>query len=118
MLRTKLFAGLLVCVAAFAQPLPMTKSPEDAGFSSKRLEKTRQAIKGDVESKRVPGALECDAPNSFRGGHGAAAHAGAAHEARGRAAAPLELRAFPRATAPPARGRAPPPGSNSPPTPS
>src|SRR5580700_1798914 len=57
MLRTKLFAGLLVCVAAFAQPLPMAKSPEDAGFSSKRLEKTRQAIKGDVESKRVPGAV-------------------------------------------------------------
>jgi CubicO group peptidase (beta-lactamase class C family) len=52
-----LFAGLLVCVAAFAQPLPMAKSPEDAGFSSKRLEKTRQAIKGDVESKRVPGAV-------------------------------------------------------------
>ena len=57
MLRTKLFAGLLFCVAAFAQPLPMAKSPEDAGFSSKRLEKTRQAIKGDVESKRVPGAV-------------------------------------------------------------
>jgi CubicO group peptidase (beta-lactamase class C family) len=57
MLRTKLFAGLLVCVAAFAQPLPMAKSPEDAGFSSKRLENTRQALKGDVESKRVPGAV-------------------------------------------------------------
>jgi CubicO group peptidase (beta-lactamase class C family) len=57
MLRTKLFAGLLLCVAAFAQPLPMAKSPEDAGFSSKRLEKTRLAIKGDVESKRVPGAV-------------------------------------------------------------
>jgi CubicO group peptidase (beta-lactamase class C family) len=57
MLRTKLFAALLVSIAAVAQPLPMAKSPEDAGFSSKRLEKTRQALQGDVESKRVPGAV-------------------------------------------------------------
>src|ERR1700693_3028004 len=57
MLRTKWFAGLLVCVAAFAQPLPMAKRPEDAGFSSKRLEKTREAIKADVENNRVPGAV-------------------------------------------------------------
>jgi CubicO group peptidase (beta-lactamase class C family) len=57
MLRTKLFAALLVSVAGFAQPLPMAKSPEEEGFSSKRLEKTRQALKGDVESKRVPGAV-------------------------------------------------------------
>lgn len=35
----------------------MAKSPEEEGFSSKRLEKTRQALKGDVESKRVPGAV-------------------------------------------------------------
>ena len=35
----------------------MAKSPEDAGFSSKRLEKTRQAIKADVENKSVPGAV-------------------------------------------------------------
>jgi len=57
MLRTKLFAGLLICAGAWAQPLPMAKRPEDAGFSSKRLEKTRQALEADVESKRVPGAV-------------------------------------------------------------
>ncbi len=57
MLRTKLLAALLVSVAAVAQPLPMAKSPEEAGFSSKRLEKTRQALQGDVESKRIPGAV-------------------------------------------------------------
>ena len=57
MLRTKLFAGLLVCVAAFAQPLPIANRPEDAGFSSKRLEKTRQAIKANVENNQVPGAV-------------------------------------------------------------
>lgn len=52
-----LLVGLLVCIAAFAQPLPMANRPEDAGFSSKRLEKARQAIKADVENKRVPGAV-------------------------------------------------------------
>ena len=57
MLRTKLFAGLLVCVAAFAQPLPIANRPEDAGFSSKRLDKTRQAIKANVENNQVPGAV-------------------------------------------------------------
>jgi CubicO group peptidase (beta-lactamase class C family) len=55
--RIQWFAGLLVSIAAFAQPLPMAKSPEDAGFSSKRLEKTRQAIQADVENKSVPGAV-------------------------------------------------------------
>ena len=35
----------------------MANRPEDAGFSSKRLEKTRQALKADVENKRVPGAV-------------------------------------------------------------
>ncbi len=35
----------------------MANRPEDVGFSSKRLEKTREAIKGDVENKRVPGAV-------------------------------------------------------------
>src|SRR5579871_4414389 len=48
---------IVVCSAAVAQPLPMAKRPEDAGFSSQRLERTRQAIRADVENKRVPGAV-------------------------------------------------------------
>src|SRR5690349_3292967 len=52
-----LWAGLLVCTAAFAQPLPMANSPEDVGFSSKRLERVRQGINTDVEKKMVPGAV-------------------------------------------------------------
>jgi len=53
---TTLLAGLLLSAAAFAQ-LPMANRPEDVGFSSKRLETFRQVIKGNVESKRVPGAV-------------------------------------------------------------
>ena len=52
-----LFLGLIVSVAAFAQPLPLSKRPEDAGFSSQRLERTRQAFKDDVENKRSPGTV-------------------------------------------------------------
>jgi CubicO group peptidase (beta-lactamase class C family) len=52
-----MLAGALVCAAAFAQPLPVANHPEDAGFSSKRLETVRQAIKSNVEEKRVPGAV-------------------------------------------------------------
>src|SRR5262245_59815562 len=58
--RSKLLAfraGLLMCFAAFGQPLPMANRPADAGFASKRLERVRQAIVADVESKRVPGAV-------------------------------------------------------------
>ena len=51
------WAGFLVCTAAFAQPLPMANSPEDVGFSSKRLERARQGINSDVEKKMVPGAV-------------------------------------------------------------
>ena len=54
---TTLPAAILLSVAAFAQPLPMAKRPEDAGFSSERLERTRQALKADVDNKRVPGAV-------------------------------------------------------------
>jgi CubicO group peptidase (beta-lactamase class C family) len=54
---TPLLAGIVLSSAAFAQPLPMAKRPEDAGFSSQRLEKTRQALKADVENKRFPGAV-------------------------------------------------------------
>jgi CubicO group peptidase (beta-lactamase class C family) len=54
---TPLLAGIVLSAAAFAQPLPMAKRPEDAGFSSQRLEKTRKALKADVENKRFPGAV-------------------------------------------------------------
>ncbi len=50
-----LLAGAL-CAAAFAQ-LPMANHPEDVGFSAKRLEKTRQAYRDDVEKKSIPGAV-------------------------------------------------------------
>ena len=52
-----LLAGALCAAAAFAQPLPMAKHPEDVGFSSQRLEKTWQAYKTDVENKIIPGAV-------------------------------------------------------------
>jgi CubicO group peptidase (beta-lactamase class C family) len=62
MLRSKsklpvFLAGVLVCAAAFAQPLPMANRPEAAGFSSSRLEKTRQSLKSDVDNKTLPGAV-------------------------------------------------------------
>ena len=53
MLRTS-FVGVLACASVLAQA---TSRPEDQGFSSKRLEITRQAIKDDVEKKRIPGAV-------------------------------------------------------------
>src|SRR6202158_544980 len=50
-------AALLCCTASFAQPLPMASRPEDVGFSSKRLETTREVLKADVEKKVIPGAV-------------------------------------------------------------
>src|SRR5258707_9263651 len=50
-------AGDLFASAAFAQSLPMAKRPEDVGFSSARLEKTRQAYRDDVEKKSIPGVV-------------------------------------------------------------
>jgi len=47
----KLLAGVIVCAVAFAQ------RPEDLGFSSKRLDLTRQAIMANVEKGKVPGAV-------------------------------------------------------------
>ena len=35
----------------------MASHPEDVGFSSKRLETTKSVFKGDVDAKRVPGAV-------------------------------------------------------------
>ncbi len=52
-----LLAGALVCATAFAQSLPMATHPEDVGFSSKRLDTARGVLKGDVEAKRMPGAV-------------------------------------------------------------
>ena len=52
-----LLAGALYAAAAFAQPLPAAKHPEEVGFSSQRLDRTRQAFKDDVEKKSIPGAV-------------------------------------------------------------
>jgi len=41
----------------------MAGRPEDAGFSTKRLETTRGVLKGDVEAKRMPGAVMLIARN-------------------------------------------------------
>ena len=49
--HTLKLTGILFCAVAFAQ------RPEDAGFSSGRLERTRQALKGNVEDGRVPGSV-------------------------------------------------------------
>lgn len=56
--RLPLFlAGALCAAAAFSQTLPMANRPEDVGFSSKRLERTRQAFKIDVDKKTIPGVV-------------------------------------------------------------
>ena len=53
-----LAAGIVLYVAGTgAQPLPLAGHPEDAGFSSARLERTRAALKADVDSSRLPGAV-------------------------------------------------------------
>jgi CubicO group peptidase (beta-lactamase class C family) len=50
--------AIVVCGAAvFAQPLPITVHPEDAGFSSARLETVRRVLNADVDAKRLPGAV-------------------------------------------------------------
>jgi CubicO group peptidase (beta-lactamase class C family) len=50
-------AGALCAAVTFAQSLPMASRPEDVGFSSKRLERTRQALKADVDNKIIPGVV-------------------------------------------------------------
>jgi CubicO group peptidase (beta-lactamase class C family) len=49
----------LVCALwpAAAQPLPVARRAEDAGFSSQRLEVLRRQMQADVESHRVPGVV-------------------------------------------------------------
>ncbi len=55
-MRTTLLMATLAA-AALAQPLPTAKSPEDAGFSSQRLERFRRQLKADVDSNRIPGTV-------------------------------------------------------------
>jgi CubicO group peptidase (beta-lactamase class C family) len=50
-------SAVLYCAGAAAQPLPLAVHPEDVGFSSTRLERTRAALKADVDSSRLPGAI-------------------------------------------------------------
>jgi len=52
-----LFSTALCAAAALAQSLPTANRPEDVGFSTKRLEKTREAFKSDVEKKSMPGVV-------------------------------------------------------------
>jgi CubicO group peptidase (beta-lactamase class C family) len=50
-------AAALCCANSFAQSLPVASRPEDVGFSSQRLERTRGALKADVDAGRLPGAV-------------------------------------------------------------
>ncbi len=50
-------AGILLSVAALAQPLPRAGRPEEVGISSERLERMRGKMRADVEAKRIPGAV-------------------------------------------------------------
>ena len=56
-LRPVISAAVVCCGIAFAQPLPMASRPEDAGFSSKRLEITKSVFKAAVDQKHLPGAV-------------------------------------------------------------
>ena len=49
--------AVLYCAGAAAQPLPVAVHPEDVGFSTTRLQRTRAALKADVDSSRLPGAI-------------------------------------------------------------
>jgi CubicO group peptidase (beta-lactamase class C family) len=50
-------ATLLGCANLLAQTLPTASRPEDVGFSSQRLERTKSVLKSDVDAKRLPGAV-------------------------------------------------------------
>jgi len=54
---TVVAATVLCCANSFAQSLPIASHPEDVGFSSQRLERTRGVLKADVDAKRLPGAV-------------------------------------------------------------
>jgi CubicO group peptidase (beta-lactamase class C family) len=49
--------AVLCCANSFAQSLPLARRPEDVGFSSQRLERTRGVLKANVDDKRLPGAV-------------------------------------------------------------
>ena len=49
--------ALLAAAALLAQPLPVAKRPEDAGFSSQRLERVHRQMQADVDSGRIPGGV-------------------------------------------------------------
>ncbi len=53
----KLLWMVVLFVPVVGQPLKMARKPEDAGFSSERVERLRQAMKLDVEQKRTPGSV-------------------------------------------------------------
>ena len=49
--------SLMLSAAAFSQPLPLAKHPEDVGISSERVERIRKQLKADVDNSRVPGTV-------------------------------------------------------------
>ena len=54
---TGVAAAALCCASSFAQSFPVASRPEDVGFSSQRLERTRGALKADVDARRLSGAV-------------------------------------------------------------
>ena len=56
-MRNSAIAIFLLSTATLAQPLPMSKRPEDVGISTSRLERVRARMKADVESGRIPGGV-------------------------------------------------------------
>ena len=55
--RRRSLAAAAVAGAATWASLPVAVHPEDVGFSSARLDRTRAALKADVDSSRLPGAI-------------------------------------------------------------
>lgn len=57
--RTRLAACLflLLTISALAQDLPKLSRPEDAGFSSERLNRLTQFFQGEVDKGAIPGAV-------------------------------------------------------------
>src|SRR5258707_7486551 len=49
--------SLMLSAAAFSQPLPLVKRPEDVGISSERVERIHKQLKADVDNSRVPGTV-------------------------------------------------------------
>jgi CubicO group peptidase (beta-lactamase class C family) len=49
--------SLMLSAAAFSQPLPLAKHPEDVGISSERVARLHKQLQADVDSSRVPGTV-------------------------------------------------------------